>query len=214
MGEREYCVHKAQAEICCGRLKKGWSVSVTEKLDGCCVAVANVDGAIHAVGRGGYLAADSRHEHVRLFAHYVRRGDFAALPVNTRVVGEWLALAHGTEYRLEHGPFVVFAAFEGKGEGARLPLAQMRALAGALGLPTAHQVSDGPITTAEAMARLGPSGFHGAVGPPEGAVWIVERDDTFEFAAKYVRPDKVDGGLLPEFSGGAAIWNWRPGGGV
>ena len=28
--------------------------------------------------------------------------------------------------------------------------------------------------------------------------------------AKYVRADKQDGSLLPENTGAAAIWNWRP----
>jgi hypothetical protein len=31
-----------------------------------------------------------------------------------------------------------------------------------------------------------------------------------DFLAKYVRPDKVDGSLLPENTGQPAVWNWRP----
>jgi hypothetical protein len=48
----------------------------------------------------------------------------------------------------------------------------------------------------------------------EGAVWRVERREgsgtRVDFLAKYVRPDKVDGSLLPENTGRAAVWNWRP----
>jgi hypothetical protein len=65
-----------------------------------------------------------------------------------------------------------------------------------------------------AMARLAEGGFHGAIDPVEGAVWRVERrtGDTrrVDFLAKYVRPDKVDGSLLPENTSQPAVWNWRP----
>ena len=44
----------------------------------------------------------------------------------------------------------------------------------------------------------------------EGIVYRVERKDEFDFMAKWVRPDKVDGKYLPEVSGGEAIWNWKP----
>jgi hypothetical protein len=58
-------------------------------------------------------------------------------------------------------------------------------------------------------ALLGEHGFHGAVDRVEGAMWRVERGDELVLRAKYVRPKKVDGALLPENSGKAAVWNWR-----
>jgi hypothetical protein len=51
---------------------------------------------------------------------------------------------------------------------------------------------------------------HGAIDPVEGAVWRVERKGSYDFMAKYVRPDKIDGCYLPDISGKEAIWNWRP----
>jgi len=49
-----------------------------------------------------------------------------------------------------------------------------------------------------------------ALDPVEGAVWRVERRGAVDFLAKFVRPEKLDGCYLPEVSGAAAIWNWRP----
>ena len=59
------------------------------------------------------------------------------------------------------------------------------------------------------MIKLGIYGFHGAVDKVEGAVWRVERKESFDFLAKYVRPNKSDGIYLPEVSGKEAIWNWK-----
>lgn len=75
---------------------------------------------------------------------------------------------------------------------------------------TAHVLSDGPpLSVEEAVIRLGEHGHHGAQEKPEGAVWRVERRDVFDFMAKWVRPNKVDGLYLPEISGKEAVWNWR-----
>ena len=65
------------------------------------------------------------------------------------------------------------------------------------------------MSIAAMLERLGMGG-HGAVEPPEGAVWRVERAGRVVGMAKYVRGDKVDGSLLPENSGRDAIWNWKP----
>ena len=39
---------------------------------------------------------------------------------------------------------------------------------------------------------------HGALDPPGGAVWRVERHGRVLFVVKWVRPDKVDGAYLPQ----------------
>lgn len=71
-------------------------------------------------------------------------------------------------------------------------------------------ISDGdPISVEEVLKRLEPSG-HGAVDPVEGSVWRVERKGAFDFIAKWVRPEKVDGLYLSEISGKEEVWNWRP----
>lgn len=76
-------------------------VDVEVKLDGSCVAVANVEGNIIPLGRSGYPAISSPYEQHRLFhdwAMYHRRRFKNVLRPGERIVGEWLALAHGTRY--------------------------------------------------------------------------------------------------------------------
>jgi len=122
------------------------------------------------------------------------------------LVGEWLALAHGTRYRLQHEPFVVFDGFL-RGEQWPFEVLSQR-LHGALPQPALlHR--GGALSIAAMLAKLG-SGRHGAVEPPEGAIWRVERQARVVGMAKYVRGDKVDGALLPENSGQDAVWNWKP----
>lgn len=41
-------------------------------------------------------------------------------------------------------------------------------------------------------------------------MYRLERKGKVEFLAKFVRADFSPGHLLPEISGGDAVWNWRP----
>ena len=65
-------------------------------------------------------------------------------------------------------------------------------------------------------ALLGQGG-HGALEAPEGCVWRLERKgadgvpNEVVGLCKYVRPEKKDGALLTEATGGEVVWNWRPG---
>ena len=70
-------------------------------------------------------------------------------------------------------------------------------------------LGEGPMSVESAMTAAKEWSHHGA-DEVEGAVWRVERDGKFDFMAKYVKPWKVDGALLPEMSGKGAVWNWRP----
>lgn len=198
------------AERLCVEAPSGAEVIVQEKLDGSCVAVARVGQQVLALGRGGDLAAESRNPGRRLFADWVSRERarlLAALAPGERLVGEWLALAHGTRYELEHGPFV---AFDLMVEDRRAGVDALGERASAAGLLTPHLVHRGGALSVErALERLG-GGGHGAVGPVEGVVYRLERGGVFELIAKHVRHGKTDGCLLPENSGQPAIWNWRP----
>lgn len=123
------------------------------------------------------------------------------------MVGEWLAQAHGTLYNLFHEPFVALDLMR---EHERAPFDEfVRRVRPEFTVP--HVLHDGgPCSIERALLLLGDSGFHGALDPPEGAVWRVERHGKVDFLAKYVRPDKVDGQYLPDVSGQPAVWNWRP----
>jgi len=191
-------------------------VFVEEKLDGSCVAAARIGDRVLALGRRGDLAARSRNEGRRLWAAWVAdHGERFArlLAPGERVVGEWLALVHGTRYALTHEPFVAFDLFDASGE--RLTHDPKRARLEAEGFATPALLHrGGPLSLAEADALLGPRGHHGALDPAEGCVWRVERHRqgrrSVEWVAKFVRPDKEDGCLLPERTGRPALWNWRP----
>lgn len=204
------------ARICTERARDAKDhVVVLEKLDGSCVAAARLGDAVVALGREGRLAASSPNDARRLWAAWVAANAerfLAVLQPGERLVGEWLALAHGTRYALRHEPFVCFDLMRG---GERLVWRDLTVRVRAGGFVTPGLVHEGgPLGIEAAMARLGEGGFHGAVDPVEGAVWRVERREgdsaRVDFLAKYVRADKVDGGLLPEQTGLPAVWNWRP----
>ncbi len=186
-------------------------VIVQEKLDGSSVAVAKIEGRIVALTRAGYEAHTSPWEQHQLFeawvwSHAYERFD-QALGEGERICGEWLAQAHGTRYRLAHDPFVAFDLMTG---GVRLPIDAFAERMASAGLTTPRLIHEGrPASIDVILAQLEPSG-HGALDPVEGAVWRVERRGAVDFLAKFVRPDKVDGAYLPEVSGVAALWNWRP----
>lgn len=213
MGPGDDPLHQLRSDICTWAPRDADDrVIVTEKLDGSCVAVAMIRGQPTALGRAGYLANSSPHEQHHLFARWVEDEEMRfpiALKEGERVVGEWLAQAHGTRYHLTGEPFVPFAVIGA--DGKRLPHDEARRRFLHMGLPGARVLSDGPPRSIEvATLLLGEFGHHGALDPVEGAVWVVERAGAFDFIAKWVRPDKKDGHYLPDVSGEPAVWNWRP----
>lgn len=214
LGPGDHHCHAGQAEICMVKKRdRHDSVTVTVKLDGSCVAVAKIDGVILPLGRAGYLAQTSKYEQHQLFFQWAmgqQRRFLELLHDGERVCGEWLAQAHGTRYRLIHEPLVVFDLFR---EGKRISYAELRDRAAKFGfvMPTllvGHQAGE-PITVEQALEEVA-TPMHGELDPVEGVVWRVERKSQFDFLAKYVRPEKVDGCYLPEISGNPPVWNWRP----
>lgn len=213
LGEGDWHIHEGQARICLEKPRKGDRIIVTEKLDGACMSVANVDGEIIALTRAGYRAVDGAFEHLRVFAPYVdeRLAIFRGLlQPGERVCGEWLALAHGTQYDAQHNGFSPFIAFDIYRNNKRILVDEFRDRTARAGLKYAHVLHDGtaPVRIEDALAILGDFGFHGALDKVEGAVWRVEREGRVDFLAKYVRADKQDGRYLPNVSGCAPLWNW------
>lgn len=213
MGPGDHHCSPGQAAIACQKVRdKNDAVIVQEKLDGSCVSVACLeDGSIVALGRSGYLAQTSPYPQHQLFADWVRKNEgrfVSVLGPGDRVVGEWLAQAHGTRYGLIHEPFVAFDIMR---EDARANYAsvQRQLLPGGFVLPALLHI--GPCTIERAMGIIAGDGFHGALEAVEGVVWRVERNGEVDFLAKYVRPDKQDGCYLPQKgTSGGEIWNWRP----
>ena len=217
VGPKDHHVHEGQARICTVKARdKHDRVIVQEKLDGSCTAVAMVNGEIVALGRAGWPASTSPYEMHQLFAEWVKEQEErfrAVLREGERLVGEWLAQAHGTRYRLPHEPWVCFDLMVGN-RRATVEQLQQAAYRGEFIVPTVIHDDSGAyaaLDTQTAMSLLR-KGFHGAVDPVEGAIWRVERQGKVDFLAKWVRTDKEDGSYLPELTGGEPVWNWRPSG--
>lgn len=213
LGPGDHHVSPGQADICTVRARKGDRIVVTEKLDGACMSVANINGEIVALTRAGYRAEQGTWEHLRAFAPYVesRKKSFARLlRPGERVVGEWLALAHGTRYDRYNRLFRPFVAFDIFRDGRRLPYCAVTYLTSRYGIDSAACIHEAEtaISIPDALKELG-KGYHGAIDPPEGLVWRVERDGGVDFLAKYVRHDKADGAYLPNISGADPVWNWQ-----
>lgn len=200
------------------------TVVVQEKLDGSCVALVRGEGGrLEARGREGRLASESPNEGRRRFARWVLANEDRLAPLvgpGEILVGEWLALVHGTRYALPHEPFVVLDLLRPASRAApamrvRAPAAELAARLAGSGLPVPATIHRGaPLPVAEAAALLGPHGRHGAIDPPEGLVYRVERacpdGPRVVLVAKWVRPGKVDGAYLPENTGGAALYHDDP----
>lgn len=205
MGPADHMVHEGQTLICTTKAPKDKRVYVQTKLDGSCVSAALVNGEIVALGRAGFLAETSPFEQHHMWARWVKAREdrfYAVLLPGERIVGEWLAQAHGTRYALlDVDPFVVFDIMLGD---KRLTVAELTQRV------WAHfwqpDCIGGPMSPQEAMAQLDTYG----ADEPEGVVYRVETDRKgVEFLAKWVRPDKQDGKYLPEISGSEPLWNWR-----
>lgn len=207
-GSSDRVAPRQLARRCTHQCVKGDQVVVQEKLDGSCVAVTLKQGEVIALGREGWRASESQNPGRQMFARWVavHAARFAeVLREGEWVAGEWLALAHSTRYHLSHEPFVAFDLFSA---GAALDTPRLEArLGGRFARP--HLLHQGQAVTIEVIdQRLGELGHHGALDRAEGAMWRVEREGTVLTRAKYVRPGKTDGALLPENSGNPAIWNW------
>lgn len=210
LGPGDRHVHEGQARICTEKARKGDLVHIQEKLDGSCVSVAKIDGEIVPLIRAGYRAADGHRDFQRQFDRWAmaHADQFdGLLDDGERVVGEWLALAHGTRYLDLSTPFVAFDIMR---DDKRMPsgMAESRCLN--LGIPYVATFWVGeamPVT--EALDCLG-NGFYNAHPDdgPEGIVYRVEREGRVDFLAKWVNPAKVDGKYLPDITNAPAVWNW------
>lgn len=213
MGPADHACHPGQQRIATEKARdKHDVIIVTEKLDGSNVGIARLNDTIYALGRAGYLAQTSRFEQHQLFAAWVRENEEfwrRVLRDGQRLVGEWMAQAHGTRYTLPLGPFAAFDLMEAE---RRLPFAALLALCNSASIPMPKLLHvGGPISVEKAM-ELHEAGDHGC-DEAEGVVYRVERKGEYDFMAKWVRPDKVDGKYLPEVTGAISltpVWNWRP----
>lgn len=218
LGSGDHHITEGQARICLNKTRDSQDyIWVTEKLDGSNVGVALKNGRLLSLSRSGYEASTSPHELHQLFADWVRRNEErfrGCLQEGQRIVGEWLALAHGTIYELPHEPFVAFDMFEAQ---RRLPYQEClnNCLLGAFVHPRLIHHGPEAFSMANLLEALKTSG-HGALDGAEGAVYRVERPDknghlNVDFLAKYVSPNKEAGKYLDTpLKPCRPLWLWRP----
>jgi hypothetical protein len=199
---------------------KKYQVIVTLKLDGSNVGVCCKDGKLIALSRAGYTAESSPYEQHHLFADWVNenKGRFSFLSEGERVVGEWLAQAHGTRYKLPHDPFVAFDLF--KPDNKRYSYSVFKNWCQHLTTPHVLHHDVTPLSEQALKGKLTEYDLdpvHGELEPCEGAVYRVESNGQVLFLVKYVRPGKEDGKYLKEkdaqgnqINSAKEVWNWRP----
>lgn len=181
-------------------------IIVQEKLDGSNVCVANVGGEIVAMGRSGYRCSESNQEQHRRFANWVQLkiNHFQNLLMpGDRIVGEWLAQAHGTRYELEHDPFVAFDLFKGEDRCTYHDFL-LNVLPWGFITPQVYHIGGScSISRIEKLSSKIKS-IHNAIDPIEGFIWRIETNGKFKNIVKYVRAQKEDGKY---FKDGQEVWN-------
>lgn len=212
LGPGDHCVNEGMARICTVKARDKHDVIIAqEKLDGSCVAVARMDGNLHPLTRSGYSALSSPYEQHHLFDQWARANTDRFMSVvedGEVIIGEWLAQSHGTKYDFTGRVMDPFAAFDIKRGKVRLPFNHfMSRVQSTFSTPCLLSIGP-PISIEMAMSEQGVK--HWPHEEPEGVVYRVERKGAVDFLAKWVRSDYVPGKHLPEISGGAAVWNWRP----
>ncbi|HJT86083.1 MAG TPA: RNA ligase family protein [Nitrososphaeraceae archaeon] len=190
-------------------------VIVQEKLDGANVGVLRLeDGRLVGLTRKGHRCEDSALEQFQMFEKFINKHKhlFDFLEVGERVVGEWLAMAHGTKYKIQNDfPFVAFDILK---DHERESYLNFRIRIGTK-LPVAHLLHIGQPISIKKIEKLidirndDTYGYHGSLEPVEEAVWRVEREGKVDFLGKYVRAFKEDGKYFHE-DHNQLIWNWKP----
>ena len=201
-----------QASILTDKGRRGDRIIVTEKLDGSNTAVAKIDGQIVPLVRAGYRAATSRFEQHHMFEDWVMRRQSVFIELlheGERACGEWLAQAHGIRYDLTgHEPWAIFDLIVGQKRALWDDVRERVSAVELTYVPTLH-VGEA-LALGKALDLLG-DGHYGAIDPPEGVVYRVERAvGDVDFLGKYVRPTMEPGQYFPEKRGGEILWNWQP----
>jgi len=213
LGPKDYSVTEGQAMICTKKARDGDRIIVQEKLDGSCCSVARINGSLVPLNRAGWPCISAPWLHHRMFHNWAMENcdRFDWLREGERVVGEWLALAHGTRYKLWHEPFVPFDIIRWRKKvDQRATFDEFRDRIIKTRLITPFIVSIGvPISTEFAVKSAQERNYHGAIDPVEGVVYRVERLGRVEFLAKFVIAGKIDGKYFAE-NYGEEVWNWTP----
>lgn len=209
LGQGDHHISPGQDRICTfKRRDKDDLVVVQEKLDGSCVGVALKEGKLIPLTRKGYAANSSPWEQHHMFADWVKRHEDRfrkVLREGEQIVGEWLALAHGTRYVIQDDLWA-WRPFDIMADRRRLVVLEFASRIAGLFHPPCYVHAGGAIPISFAVDKL--VAMHTRTTPiniPEGLVYRVERGNKVDFLAKFVFPDHVPGKYFDQ-----EIWNWRP----
>lgn len=214
MGPGDHFIQNSQAKILTDKSRDYKDlVIVQEKLDGANVGILRMDGKLVTLTRKGHRCIDSPLEQFSMFERFVRRNEslFDFIQEGERLVGEWIAMAHGTKYKIDNDfPFIAFDLIKDHTRelyvefrsriGNKVPVAKL--------LHIGHPISIKNILKIISVKNGETYGFHGSLEFVEGAVWRVEREGKVDFLGKYVRPEKEDGKYFSQDHGNL-IWNYR-----
>jgi ATP-dependent RNA circularization protein (DNA/RNA ligase family) len=211
LGEGDYYISEGQERILTTKPRdRHDKVLVFEKYDGSNVGIAKFENRIFALTRSGYEASTSPYKQHHFFANWVKKREkifIDMLQNGERIVGEWLAQAHGLIYKIETEPIVFFDYFTINNE--RILFEELSTKAIKYGLQTPRQLHEGKPVTVDALLPLLNEKTKGleSVESPEGMVYRVERKGKVDFLAKYVRPDFQSGKFCINVKEEDLIWN-------
>lgn len=172
-------------------------ITIQEKLDGSCVSVIRNGEEIIPALRSGHRAETSPWEQHHRFAAYVsaRWAAFRSLlRPNERVVGEWMAQAHGIRY----GQLTdLFYVFDIRSDGVWLPALDVKRRCDQWNIETVPLLYYGPPLALEHIKRLTNRSAFRSKGCAEGAVLRREFNGRCVDIAKYVRQDHCPGIYIP-----------------
>ena len=182
---------------------------IEEKMDGSNVTVVRLNGELVALGRSGYKCETSNQEQHRMFARYVQNNlaKFDKLLPNEhdRVVGEWMALAHGTIYKSLAAPFMAFDLYLNKVQQS-VTRRQIQVFKAGLENVPSLWASSNSLSIDKALNLCSKNA--------EGVIYRLEKiqkknDRAADYIpwiiAKVVRLEKEDGKYLED----ELIWNYR-----
>lgn len=197
MGVGDKRITQGQHDYICNKYRKGDEIIVQEKLDGSCVSIAKHNGIIMSLTRSGYLASESEFAQHHMFDEWVRFRKIyfnKILKEGERVVGEWLAQAHGTHVKLVHDPFVAFDIVSGF---QRVPYDEFQSRINGK-IVTPHVFHKGKNFSEEQILKvISGTSFHGHE-KIEGVICRLETNGKFNYIAKYVRHDYQAGIYMKE----------------
>lgn len=186
------------------------TIFVHEKYDGSNVGIIKWNQQILAITRSGRLAKNSKFKQHQLFALWVerRKSTFETmLNEGERIVGEWLAQAHGIRYNIRTEPIVFFDYFSP--ENIRFPQTELLEKINHYELNSPRLLHKGSAISIEKLIPIlnQKTPEIESVELPEGMVYRMERQGKVSYLAKWVRPDFCNGQYNIHTENKQPVWN-------